>query len=260
MTLALAALLLSTADAQTLVATVSADAGTTTDLTTPSRVDPAYLVYLDALDDLWDLNVATHPQPQLWDGMVNLTDLRGNPLGTIFVGGNLPLKQESWYMPEAIDLHDSFRFQHQGVYGQGTEPQILTDLDADWQMNPCFDQWVKYTELPNAALTAHLDYEPGITRTHFEMWQDGDMVGHLLREHHEVEDMPERIVDHWAFFDQYVFPDKADAEVSVLVADEQFETSTAFFQAMDQEADWLAFAQVQYRPRLGLHCITQLSF
>jgi hypothetical protein len=226
------------------------------------RVDPLYLEYLEKLDEMDRLLPPDdHGQPQIWDGQVGFVDAEWSPLGTIFVGGLMPNKQELWFMPAEVDLGAAFGMVHEGAYPPGTEGQILAVEQPGWDLQPCFDMAVKYKQLPNAALTADLDYEPEIDRFHFMLVQDGAIVGRMLREYQHVTNMPEKIVDHWAFFDNYVFPSAVDEDVWVVPAEKQFATTTEFFESMNLDAAiWMGFAQVQYRQKLGYQCLAALSF
>lgn len=254
------------ASAATGTATAASDTGVATDTTDTTGtdgsldVDPEYIRYLGQLDEIAALDIGTGPQPQLWDGMVGLLDFKGNTRGTIFVGGGANPKQEQWFMPNQMHPGQLFGFEHRGWYQPGTEPQILDGIDNDWDVHGCFNQWAKYTEQPNAQLTANLDYTEGIERYHFELWQDGELVGRLLREHHQVPKTPEKFVDHWAFYDGFVFPAKVGEQLWALPA-ASYDTTTEFFDDLHLDnPNWDSFAQIQYRRQPGFQCFAQISF
>lgn len=227
------------------------------------RVDPLYVQYLEQLETMDKLLPPDEGGlAQLWDGQLGFVDGDGFPLGTVFVGGLMPTKQEVWFMPLAVDPTADFGVVHEGWYPPGTEDLVLAGIQPGWDLDPCYDMRVKYKQLPDPSLTADLDYEPGIERTHFMLLQDGAIVGRLLREHHQVPNTAEIFVDHWALFADYAFPAKAGEDVWVVTTPTQYATTSAFFDSLNlEDADhWKGFAQVQYQQKLGYQCLGGLSF
>lgn len=213
------------------------------------RVDPAYLEYLAALEELDELGYAPPMATlaQLWPGQVGLF----TPLGQVAMGsvtGGFPNLVERWYVG-VLPLPDGdFELRHQGAWPLGLQYDHIADWNEDWQSSPCWVMKAAYKGLPDPDYTLNLVYEDDIDRYTFDLVQGGKIVGRLLREYHHVEGAEERFVDHWAFALGYDAPDEDGEKVVVRLAEYQYPTTTDYFaDILVAPGHWMGFAQIQYK-------------
>lgn len=235
--------------------------GTATDPTgSGDGVDPAYLDYLDALDEAARLDpVRDGETVQLWDGEVGIfsMDDPAERIGTVFVGGGDWLleqtKEEKWFFSSALGWGEGFLLEHNGDTEDGYV-SILDNVDPNWENHPCYSQLAKYTEQPDPQLSIQWDYVDNIAHYHFDLEQfDEDTQtwvkrGDLLREWHYVPDAKRRYVDHWAFYRSYDMPSEPGDTVRVVPALDQYASTATFWGALHaiQQADVQQFGMGRY--------------
>lgn len=235
-------------------------------------VDPKYLAYLEAIERLIQPGDVSPEAPvQLWDGQLSVsTDPAAGASGIVLVGGGgdfqvFPAKQEKWFFLEVPDPTAGFRVVHEGGGAFGNGLAALDAFDTDWESLPCDDMWVQYANMPGPPLIQDLDYDAGIVRTHFDMFQRDDtdqlvLRGSLLREWHaSVDDVPEDLIDHWAFHADYDMVDEVGEELVLIPSNVQFVSTTSFFAHLHvlQQNDpglYSKYAQVQYERTTGAFC------
>ncbi|MCB9699840.1 MAG: hypothetical protein H6738_23840 [Alphaproteobacteria bacterium] len=214
------------------------------------RVDPAYIDYLRALQELEDLGYAppTAGHAQLWPGQIGIY----TPLGEIAKGsatGTFPSITERWYVKQMVAPDAEFELRHEGSWPLPEQYVNIAEFNDNWDIDPCWVMNINYKGDPNPDYTLGLVYADNIDRYTFDLVQDGVIVGRMLREYHHVEGAEERFVDHWAFADGYEAPGDVGESVLVVPAVYQYPTTTAYFADILIAAPgaWDGFAQVQYK-------------
>jgi len=221
------------------------------DITIPTG-DSQYDLYARTVDSLTALLTPPRTVPQIGEGMATLLDPDlSNPHGTIEVVKDVLDEThytEHWFIdatPAAWDGEEAFALE----------------MDADAELPPAWAGWqdkvylymdVKYYTTPQAAffggLTLPYAASPLLEGWAYDIVQDGEVVGHLLREEHANDNW----VDYWLYGPDYDKPAADDEWVAIEPWPIQPVNATGFFNALPPlQANFTYFSKVTYKVRKG---------
>ncbi|MBX2798395.1 MAG: hypothetical protein KTR31_12015 [Myxococcales bacterium] len=115
---------------------------------------------------------------------------------------------------------------------------------ADWEATPYAAVLFDYTEQPPASMTAPMTYAGGqVTFHHFELEQDGQLVGAMLREAHLGEEAP-HFVEHWLFLEGFEMLTQEGDRLDVIGKPSGPASAAAYFAQFEEQG--ATYAQPAY--------------
>lgn len=221
------------------------------DITVPTH-DSSYDLYTQNVEQIDDL-LFDNRIPEVGPGMAGVVDLPMTeaPHGLVFVQADdfdAAHMIEHWFVDEPL-----------GSWSGGEDFALQMDKElafppATWDVEDGVYMYmdVRYYDTPEEALfnSLTLGYAPSplLDGWAFDLIQDGEVVGALLREKHANHNW----VDFWLFAPAYDRPVDAEEYVQVQAWMAQPATASAFFNALAPlQVNYDQFAMVKYKERNG---------